>query len=216
MHTQADKTLEKTRFRPAVKADCRQIAALYRISSDGVADYIWSKLSNEDDDCLSVGEQRYAREDSDFSYRNCTIIEKVEKAENAKSVENDQAVIGMLVAFPMHVDTDSQAQDNNIDPVLAPYSKLELNNSYYICGMALILEYRGKGIGTRLLALAEQHALAKGFKQMSLIVFEQNQAALALYQRHGYEELMREAIYPHPLIHFTGDALLMGKQLVES
>jgi len=50
---------------------------------------------------------------------------------------------------------------------------------------------------------------------MSLVVFEQNRDALRLYQRHGYREVARESIVPHPLIRLTGDALLMVKHREE-
>lgn len=39
----------------------------------------------------------------------------------------------MLVAFPLFVDPNETVED----PVLAPYSQLEIDNSYYICGVAL-------------------------------------------------------------------------------
>lgn len=187
--------MEQQSFRPARIEDCATIAALYRISSDGVADYIWNKIAEPGEDILSVGRRRYAREESVFSFRNCTIV------------EDEGKIIGMLVAFPMHADPTEEASD----PVLAPYSRLEEDNSYYICGMALFPEYRGRGIGTRLLALAEEHARDKGFKKLSLIVFEQNTGAKQLYDRNGYREVRREAIVPHPLIHYTGDAILMVK-----
>ena len=183
--------------RPARKADCGVIARLYRISSDGVADYIWTKLAAPGEDILDVGRRRYEREDTLFSYRNCTVVEV------------DGHVAGMLVAFPMHVDPNYVESD----PVLAPYSALEEDDSYYICGMALFPEYRGQGIGTALLALAEQHAREKGFSRLSLIVFEQNTGAKKLYERSGYRETKRAAVHPHPLIHYTGDALLMVKDL---
>jgi ribosomal protein S18 acetylase RimI-like enzyme len=109
----------------------------------------------------------------------------------------------------MHVDSS----DFESDPVLMPYSRLEEDNSYYICGMAMFPEHRGRGIGTRLLALAEEHAREKGFGKTSLIVFEQNAGAKRLYDRAGYVEVSREAVYPHPLIHFTGDAILMVKSV---
>ena len=182
-------------FRPARQEDCPDIAALYRISSDGVADYIWSKLAQPGENPLDVGVRRYTREDTAFSYLNCTIIEHAER------------VIGMLVAFPMHVDP----AEVETDPVLAPYGKLEEDDSYYICGMALIPEYRGRGLGTRLLSLAEEQAGNKGFDKLSLIVFEQNDGARRLYARHGYREVARAAVYPHPLIHYTGNAILMVK-----
>lgn len=183
--------------RPATKADCAAIASLYRISSDGVADYIWTKLAKPGEDILDVGRRRYERKDTLFSYQNCTIV------------EIDGVVAGMLVAFPMYVDPAYV----EADPVLAPYSELEEDGSYYICGMALLPEYRGHGIGTELLSLAEAHALDRGFHTMSLIVFEQNTGARKLYERSGYLETRRAAVHPHPLIHYTGDALLMVKNL---
>jgi ribosomal protein S18 acetylase RimI-like enzyme len=185
--------------RPAAKSDCRAIAALYSISSDGVADYIWTTLAEPGEDLLDIGQRRYEREDSMFSYKNCVVVEK------------DNEVIGMLVAFPMKVENDPG--DEDVDPVLAPYSKLECDNSYYICGMAVFPEHRGKGIGTQLLKLAEGHANEKGFNKLSLIVFEQNVGAKRLYERSGYHEIARESIVPHPLIHYAGDALLMVKDI---
>ena len=43
-------------IRPARREDAGTIAALYRISSDGVADYIWSRLA-EPGEALRGGDQ---------------------------------------------------------------------------------------------------------------------------------------------------------------
>jgi len=187
-------------IRPARKSDCRRIAELYRISSDGVADYIWTKLAQPGGDILDVGRRRYEREGTPFSYENC------------KMVELQGAVVGMLVAFPMNVDRDYQ----EADPVLVPYSLLEEDESYYICGMAVDEGQRGKGIGTALLDEAERSGRKMGFKKLSLVVFEQNVGARRLYERAGYVERQRHPVVPHPLIHYTGDALLMVKDLSAS
>ncbi len=184
-------------FRPARKKDCATIAALYRIASGGCADYIWTKLADPGEDILIVGQRLYEREDSAFGYRNCTVV------------EDEGKIVGMLFGFPLQADPSEEESD----PVLAPYSKLVEDNSYYICGMALFPEHRGRRIGTRLLALAEEHAQDKGFRKVSLIVFEQNTGAKQLYDRTGYHEVRREPIYPHPLIHYTGDAILMVKEI---
>ncbi|WP_341501487.1 GNAT family N-acetyltransferase [Gallaecimonas sp. GXIMD4217] len=189
--------MSDVRIRPATKEDCGTIAALYRISSDGVADYIWTQSAGPGEDILEVGRKHYEREGLAFSYENCVVVEIAGQ------------VVGMLVAFPMQVDP-SETQS---DPVLAPYSKLEEDNSYYICGMALFPAFRGRGVGKQLLALAEQHAREKGFSKLSLIVFEQNTGAKRLYERSGYREVAREPVYPHPLIHHTGDAVLMVKEI---
>ncbi|MDX1384930.1 MAG: GNAT family N-acetyltransferase [Thermoanaerobaculia bacterium] len=190
--------MSEVRYRAAEKADCAAIARLYSISSDGVADYIWTKLAEPGEDILEVGRRRYEREDSVFSYRNCTVAEL------------EGRVVGMLVAFPMHVDPDARADE---DPVLAPYAKLEEDDSYYICGVALFPDQRGRGIGSHLLAMAEDQARARGHRKLSLVVFEQNEGAHRLYLRQGWREVAREAIVPHPLIHYTGDALLMVKEI---
>jgi ribosomal protein S18 acetylase RimI-like enzyme len=198
MQVGMDQHLPGIEFRPAGKADCRAIANLYSISSDGVADYIWTTLAQPGENLLDVGQRRYERENTAFSYQNCTL-----------AVEGS-TVAGMLVAFPMVIEAPTPPET---DPVLAPYSRLEVDNSYYICGVAVFPDYRNRGIGSQLMALAETHALQKGFNQLSLIVFEQNVGAKRLYERLGYREVAREAIVPHRLIRYTGDAVLMVKEL---
>jgi ribosomal protein S18 acetylase RimI-like enzyme len=184
-------------IRPACKSECRRIAELYRVSSDGVADYIWSTLAESGEDPLEVGRTRYEREGIPFSYQNCRVV-------GLKG-----AVVGMLVAFPMKVDADYV----ETDPILVPYSVLEEDESYYICGMAVDAGHRRKGIGTVLLAEAERTCRDLGLSKLSLIVFEQNVSAKRLYERCGFVEKRRHSVVPHPLIHYAGDALLMVKYL---
>ncbi len=192
--------LNELTIRPGVRSECRTIAELYRISSDGVADYIWSKIAKRGEDVLDVGQRRYEQEDSVFSYRNCSMVEWKGKT------------AGMIIAFPMEIDYEYVESD----PVLVPYSKLEEPDSYYICGMAVFPEYRGRGIGTQLLMLAEKHACEHGLPKLSLIVFEQNEGAKRLYERSGYCEKAHEPVVPHRLIHFDGRAVLMVKDLPDT
>jgi len=140
---------------------------------------------------------RYERENTCFSYQNCTVAEVAGK------------VVGMLVAFPMHVDPTEVEND----PVLSPYAILEEDDSYYICGVALFPDARGQGVGSQFMRLAEEQAREKNLNKLSLIVFEQNEGAKRLYERLGYSEVAREAICPHPLIHFSVDAELMVKDI---
>ena len=195
----ADNFLENVIFRPARKEECRNVAELFRIASEGVADYIWSKIAEEGEDILEIGAKRYEDEDSLFCYKNCIIA------------EIDAEVAGMLVAFPMYVDPEKDFSES--DPVLLPYEKLEEDNSYYICAVALFEKYRGKGIGSKFMDIAENKAREDGFNKLSLLVFEKNTGAKRLYERLGYVEVAREPTVPHPLIHYTGDVILMVKYL---
>ncbi len=184
-------------IRAARKEECRRIAELYRISSDGVADYIWTKMAAPGEHILDVGQRRYEQEDTAFSYRNCRIVEVA------------GAAVGMLSAFPMIVDPNYVEPD----PVLVPYSVLEEDQSYYVCGVALDPPFRGRGLGTRLMREAEKSCRTLGYEKLSLVVFEQNVGAKRLYDRLGYKETAHHPIVPHPLIRHTGDALLMVKYI---
>lgn len=187
-------------IRPATEADCRRIAELFQISSEGVVDYIWEQLKPEYPGLspLEIGERRYRREGTPFSYQNCLIA------------EHDGEAIGMLHAFVMEA---SDGPPGPIDPVLRPYVELEVPGSLYIAGLAVLPGHRGRGIGTRLLAAARERARALGAPELSLLVFAANPGARRLYDREGFKEIDRRPIVPHPLIAQTGDALLMTAAL---
>lgn len=78
-----------TTYRAAVKEDAPVIAALFRISSDGVADYIWGGMASEYPGLspIEIGAVRYSSEDGNFSYRNCVVAER------------EGEVVGLLCTF---------------------------------------------------------------------------------------------------------------------
>lgn len=197
-------------FRRAIDADCRRIAELFSIASGGVAKYVWSQLDYPGLSLIEIGEQRYAREDTDFSYQNCVVA------------EIDREVVGMLVAFPMAEhqpdsgdrETPEPEKPNPDEPdVLAPYDELEVPGSYYVCGIALLPEYQNRGLGTRFLEIAREQAKDRGLETLSLLVFERNEGAVRLYERHGYGVIDRRPVVPHPFIQYDGDVLLMTAQV---
>lgn len=189
-------------IRPARKDDSAAIAALFRISSDGLADYIWSRMDEgAGRPLLEIGRARYEREGVAFSYQNCLVAER------------DGAVIGMVHCFPMEAPPQA-AGDPDPDPVLAPYAALEDAGSLYISGVALIPEQRGKGIGSLLLAAAEKRARSLGLPRLSLICFDANAAAMRLYHRLGFRAIDRRPLVPHPSLKYrSGDAVLMVRAL---
>ena len=185
-------------LRSATSGDSRAIAELFRISSGGVADYIWTLLKPEYPglELLDIGERRYAREGVNFSCENCTIA------------EHDGLVLGMLHAFEI-----KESSELETDPVLRPYAELEAPGSLYISGVAMFPEYRGLGIGTRLMNAAMETARARDVAKLSLIAFEQNEGSWRLYLRLGYDVIDQRPVVPHPLIRYTGNALLMTRKV---
>lgn len=186
-------------LRAATRADCQDIAKLFLISSDGLAAYIWGQMDADPTLSLEdIGAQRYAREGVAFSYQNCLITEVAGR------------VVGMAHAFVMP-EGDGTVES---DPILRPYAELEDPGSLYISGIALFPDYRGQGLGSRMLAACDAWARRAGAERLSLICFEGNRGALTLYQRNGYIERDRRAIVPHPTLHYDeGEALLLVKTL---
>jgi GNAT superfamily N-acetyltransferase len=186
-------------LRSARSRDARAIAELFRISSDGVADYIWATLADDYPglEPLEIGERRYQREDTAFSYRHCLVVEQ------------GGEIIALVHAFPIAPAAGTAAPAAPADPVLQPYAELEAPGTLYISAMAVRPPYRGRGIGRRLLEAARQRARALGLGQLSLMCFAANTKALRLYEREGFGVIDRREVVPHPLIHQTGEVLLM-------
>ncbi len=189
-------------FRQATAKDSRFIAGMIDISSDGIALIEWTEAAQAAGNCtaLDIGAGIYASETGDYSFRNCCIAEVADRR------------VGMLLGFPMPArDPSDVASPPPFDAtdVFAPYKYLEAPGTWYICGVALLPDYRGRGIGVELMQIARQQARQHGYEQMSLVVFEENTAAVRLYRRLGYEAVKRAPIVPHPLIRASGDALLM-------
>jgi RimJ/RimL family protein N-acetyltransferase len=55
-------------------------------------------------------------------------------------------------------------------------------------GMMVAADWRGRGIGTALLAAAIDWARARGLHKLTLSVFPHNDAAIALYRKFGFVE----------------------------
>lgn len=201
----------KFRFRAATVNDCPKIAQLFSIASDGVANYIWSTLQADYPglSLIEIGTKRFAKEQTDFSYQNCVVV------------ECDCEVMGMMVSFPLkaseaeseyNFELVNHSESSLSQPdVLAPYYRLKLKvpKSWYIGGIALFPDFRGQGIGTQLLDIARIQAQSQGFQKLSLLAFEQNKRAVKLYEQNGFTVIEQTSVVPNQLIHHTGNVLLM-------
>lgn len=186
-------------MRPAQKAECDLIAKLYEMSSGGVANYIWSTLQDQFPgmSLLDVGQRRYERENTEFSYQNCMMA------------EDRGEVLGMLHSYPVEPRSDPIQADDSVDPVLRPYMELEASGTLYISGLAIWPNFRGQGIGSRLLQAGRDRAKSLELSELSLLCFAGNRRARRLYERQGFVVVDWRPVVPHKLIEHTGDVLLM-------
>ncbi len=196
---------EPVALRPARRDEARTIAGLFRICSGGVADYIWTKLAEPGESLIDVGTRRYARENADFSYQNCTMAESA-------GAERAGAVVGMMHAYEIVAQPASEA-DGLVDPVLRPFAELEIPGSLYISGLAVFPEHRDLGLGARFLARARERARDAGLTGLSALVFDANEGSLRLLRRHGLAVVDRRPVVPHELLQYHGEVLLLSATL---
>lgn len=181
-------------FRPAQASDAHDIARFFQLTSEGMADYIWSKLAAPGEALLSVGASRYAREQGDFSYKNCLMA------------TFEGSVIGMMHSYVLRETPDRPVET---DPVLAPYSDMEIPDTLYISSLALDEAWRSQGLGAQFLRHAQQRAEDSGLDGLCLIDYAENHGARRFYERHGFQIVKTCQIVPHPMLGVTGEAYLM-------
>ncbi|MCW1941544.1 GNAT family N-acetyltransferase [Bacillus anthracis] len=123
----------------------------------------------------------------------------------AYEAQKDGKTLGMITCYPIPVlnrlawSTFKQLLSlrklglvvYNILNIKMFYSMITLqegeDDEFHIGTIALLPESRGLGIGTRLLKFAEEQASLQGFSKCSLTVKKENQLAIKLYQRVGYQ-----------------------------
>jgi ribosomal protein S18 acetylase RimI-like enzyme len=189
-------------FRRASAEDSRFIAEMVEISSDGIARIEWELEADPDNgvSALDVGAALYAGEDGDYSYRNCLVA------------QSGNRPVGSILAFPITDENrsrDARPPPYGADEIFAPYMFLEAVDSWYICGVTVIPEFRKQGIGEQLIRLSMQEAREAGYENLSLIAVGSKTSLIKYYESLGFRITRSAPIVPHPLIRVSGDAVLM-------
>jgi ribosomal protein S18 acetylase RimI-like enzyme len=186
--------------RGARKTDAAALAFLINEAGDNLPAYLWSLDASEGQSPLDVGEERAIRETGGFSYRNAHVL----------TVKNE--VVAMLLGYvlPDPYDVGDLADTN---PIIRPLIELEAMapGSWYINAIATFGMQRGKGLGSQLMALAEDLAETTGCSKLSLIVASENDGAKQLYLRLGYKVAGSRSLVDYPGCPHGGDWLLMVK-----
>ena len=187
-------------YRPARKEDCRRIAELDYIASAGAVEFLFRDLV-PDASPVDVVTYSLEKDDDPHSYRN-TIV-----------AEHDGKVIGMALSYPakFHEITDEMREFFPADRLehFKDFFSSRVDDSYLLDALCVEEDYRGQGIGERLIDLTKTKALKEDYHALSLIVFADNIRAQALYQRNGFEWIKHIDLQPHELIPHDGGCVLM-------
>jgi ribosomal protein S18 acetylase RimI-like enzyme len=193
-------------FRSATKADAAALAVLVDIAGEGMPAYMWSTLAAPGQSLLELGRERAAREEGGFSYTNAVVA------------EIDGEIAASLVGYRLDDPYDLGGSLAGTPEIVRPLVRLEAKapGSWYVNVLATFPEFRRKGIGARLLAIAEERAREQRARSLSVIVGSWNESAARLYAGAGYAAFASETAILFPGCPHHGDWVLMVRSLAGS
>lgn len=159
-------------LRPAIETDAPALRRVFEIASEGLAPWVWAQSAGPDGDPATLGLQRMREKIANAAPDTCMVAEL------------GGQVAGGVISYD--IDDQPETIDADTPAVFAPL--IELENlaplTHYVNAIAVFPEFRGKGIGRRLLRAVAANAGRNG---MSLIVEDHNYPAMALYRSEWYE-----------------------------
>ncbi|MDX6447621.1 MAG: hypothetical protein QOH02_246 [Gaiellaceae bacterium] len=123
------------------------------------------------------------------------------------------------IATEPPVDVEARAASWTLDGTLVAVAGGEIVGSLHVersrfgfgeLGMTVAREWRGRGVGSAVLAAAIEWARERGLHKLSLSVFPHNAAAIALYRKFGFVEEGRRVKHFRRANGELWDALDMG------
>ena len=166
----------KPPMRLATREDGRALAELINFAGEGLPMHFWSTLAVPGQDAWSIGTARAA-----------------EQADNGRVIVIDEGggVAAAMMGYP--VPDDPPPVDPKMPQMFRVLQELEnkVPGTWYLNVLATYPRARGRGLGARLVRLAEDTARDQGLSGVSIIVADQNHGAMRLYERLGYREVKR-------------------------
>lgn len=179
------------------------MADLVNYAGEGLPVYLWERMAEPGQSAWEVGRQRAVRDTGSFSYRNTVVREA------------DGRVVAALIGYPLPAEPDPAVYDD-LPPMFVPLQQLEdlAAGTWYVNVLAAYPEYRGRGCGSGLLAIAERLAADTGCSGLSLIVSDANTGARRLYERCGYFERATRPMVKEDWDNAGGNWVLLTNQLL--
>jgi ribosomal protein S18 acetylase RimI-like enzyme len=187
-------------YRAATREDSGVMADLIRIAAGGVVDFLFHDLI-QGVTPVQILANGLKNDRFPHTYKNAVVA------------VSESAVIGVALSYPSEHHGVTEAlrafvPRDRLDH-LAAFYEARVENSLYLDSLAVFEEFRGQGVGSRLISLTKEKTLAAGFDTVSLIALADNAPALSVYQRHGFEVVAEIPVAPHELIPHQGGSLLL-------
>lgn len=190
-------------IRPATLSDAADLVILMDMAGHGLPASLWARRAADShaDSLLEIGRARLLSGQVSFSWRNAFVATA------------DGNVVGMAMGFRQ---PDSFADDPaTAEPAFRPLIELEAYtaSSWYLNALAVYAEHRGRGVASSLIGRTLEIAADVGCAGVTLIAEDSNENALALYRRHGFEDIARRPFVPFGRPSATQNWVLMGRKV---
>jgi ribosomal protein S18 acetylase RimI-like enzyme len=129
---------------------------------------------------------------------------------------------GIATEPPVDVDVRTRQFAASIDGTIVAVAAGDLVGSLHVdagrfgvgeLGMAVARPWRGRGVGSALLAAAIEKSRNDGLHKLSLEVFPHNNSAIALYRKFGFVEEGRRLKHYRRASGELWDSIVMGLRL---
>lgn len=169
-------------IREARATDADHLVRFINMAADDLPLHFWKKSAPAGMDPLAWGHERATRETGSFSFRNASLAEA------------EGEVAACLLGYPAAEEPAPIEADT--PPIFVPLLELEAlaPGSWYLNVLATYPRFRGRGLGSALLAKAEEVARQAGRSTISLIAEDTHHDALRLYRAKGFTEIARRPV----------------------
>jgi ribosomal protein S18 acetylase RimI-like enzyme len=188
-------------FRRATPEDAGTLAEFVEFASEGLALHLWTEIAGAGHDPWRIGRERVLSGAVGLSFQNAVLAEL-----------SGRPAAGLIsYALP---DTPEPISDT-LPAMLVPLHELtnQALGTWYVHVLAAGPEFRSRGLGAALLAVADDLAASARKSGLSLIVSDTNGGARKLYERGGYQEAARCKMVKERWQHPGTEWVLLRKNL---
>jgi ribosomal protein S18 acetylase RimI-like enzyme len=173
------------------------LARLVNYAGEGLPLHLWTEMAGPGEDPWVIGTRRQAA-----------------KADEGQVVVIDEGAGPVAGLTGYAIGPEPQPVDG-MPALFVALQELEnlAPDSWYVNVLAALPEARRRGLGTRLLRLAEDIARDQDLARLSIIVADNNAGARRLYARQGYVETARRRMLKQGWQSEGSEWLLLVKAL---
>ena len=190
-------------FRSATEDDCTELALIRDIAGRRMPSYLWSQETGQGQSYFEYGREIIRTDANNSAYFKNWLV-----------AESQSKFVGAFFGFSVE-DPYPEIDLDAVPECFRPCIELErvASGCWLLQVIAILPQYRGKGLARQLLDKAESVARDSGTNRIALQVEEVNEIAFNTYMRNGYIEVDRRPYIPFPGSDDTGDYVLMWKEL---